>query len=365
MKDRSERSGVRTDAFAAASATDRQIEALVDLQLARHDEFYPEDPRPTRDELWRRARSPDLKGMDSRWVLAQRGAIPVGYGGWDIEFEDNPRILWVNAYVEPQHRRQGVGSVLLAHVIEDVGGHHPDLVSFGLEKHTLVGQEIIHLVETEWGLAARYVERVSKLSLSEVDSAAVDEQLAERLARLGDRYAAHFFAMDDIPPPETGFRLEDFASMVEEIRNLMPLEDLSEEPETFDLRRFESEVARERKRGRLIWNYVMLDSVGRNCVGITNVCFNPDDPRILYQWDTGVLTSAQRQGIGKALKLLMLRKILDEIPGAAYIHTENAHSNAAMLAINESLGFKEHFAVCCYEIEVDRLRDLLQSGMRP
>jgi hypothetical protein len=55
----------------------------------------------------------------------------------------------------------------------------------------------------------------------------------------------------------------------------------------------------------------------------------------------------------------MLRRTLDELPGARFIDTENASSNAAMVAINDALGFREHHIAHCYEIEIDRLRRLV------
>jgi hypothetical protein len=105
----------------------------------------------------------------------------------------------------------------------------------------------------------------------------------------------------------------------------------------------------------------MLEEKSGRCVGVTNVCFKPDDPRMIWQWDTGVLESAQSQGIGKAVKLLMLRKVMDELDQARVIQTENAYSNDAMIAINDALGFKEYFEVRLYEMELGRLREIVEE----
>jgi RimJ/RimL family protein N-acetyltransferase len=146
--------------------------------------------------------------------------------------------------------------------------------------------------------------------------------------------------------------------MEQAIRNLMPLEDLSDGPESLTVSKWRADVERERTRGRVLWNYVVQEQDSGNCVGVTNVCFNPEDPRIVYQWDTGVLEHHQRRGIGKALKLLMLRRILRDLPQARLIETENARSNDAMVGINSDLGFREVRTARAYEMAVDQLRKL-------
>jgi hypothetical protein len=56
----------------------------------------------------------------------------------------------------------------------------------------------------------------------------------------------------------------------------------------------------------------------------------------------------------------MLLRILDRLPEAQYIDTDNAYSNAPMIAINSALGFEEHRISHVYQLPVERLRELLE-----
>ncbi len=345
--------------FSPQSASDAQVEAVAQLMLDQQAEQKSGDPVPSRAELVRRIRSPHLAGFDSLWALASRSSEPLAFGCWDIQADDNPDILWLEVYVRPDHRRRGIGSLVSESLLADTRSHAPALITVWFYVHVPVGRQLERFFEDELGLAAKYTERISQLALSSLDSEELAAQLARRLDMIGDRYSHEFFEMDDLPPRDAGFDLDDFVAMSGTIRNLMPLDDLSEQPETYSVEKWRSAIEREKARGRTIWNYVILDLERNRSVGVTNVCFNPADPRMVYQWDTGVLESYQNRGLGKALKLLMLDRVISELPGAELVETENAESNAAMLAINDSLGFRECRAAKAYEIPIGRFRRFL------
>ena len=97
-------------------------------------------------------------------------------------------------------------------------------------------------------------------------------------------------------------------------------------------------------------------SPDREVLGYTTINFSLADPALVRQWGTGVVKRAQGLGLGKLLKLSMLQRILDELPAARYIDTNNAHSNAAMIGINTEMGFREYHISHCYQLPVEALR---------
>jgi hypothetical protein len=76
------------------------------------------------------------------------------------------------------------------------------------------------------------------------------------------------------------------------------------------------------------------------CVGGTEVTFEAWDARTAYQQNTGIDPAHRGLGLAKWVKAAMLSRVRDEMPDARRVHTGNAFSNAAILAINDTLGFR-------------------------
>jgi GNAT superfamily N-acetyltransferase len=343
---------IRIEQFMKEDLDDARVEALAALRLARRREMQPADPHPTPESQARIVREWAPVRLEAGIALATADDAAIAYAHYDVDVDDNPHIVWSDAYVVPAWRRRGIGAVLTRGLMLSAAREGRTTASFGIRSDTALGRAMQALFEASWGLRPRMVERVARLDLGAVDRTAAAVRLAERRARIEPEYRMAFFAMDDLPPPETGFDLADFVDMVEEIENLMPREDMDVRDEHFTVERFHEQVNRERNRGRVIWNVVAQDSTGK-AVGLTNVAFDPTDPRLIYQWDTGVRKAHQGRGLATALKLTMLDRIQGALPEAMYIDTENAGSNAAMIAVNSAMGFREHYRRLYYEMPLD------------
>jgi GNAT superfamily N-acetyltransferase len=89
--------------------------------------------------------------------------------------------------------------------------------------------------------------------------------------------------------------------------------------------------------------------------GITDVQYAPYQPTMIHQGFTGVRADARGRGLGKWLKAAMLLHVRDLYPQLEVVITENAGSNAPMLAINTRMGFKQYRAGTEYQITRDEL----------
>jgi|GEM_PF-228957 len=349
--------------FDGPTAPDDVAERLTDLRLALRAEREGDDPPRPRRALLASLRGPQPPGTTERWVLATLDGEAVGFGNWEIEGNDNPQLAWIEVFVLPAWRRQGIGRRIAQVMTDEVTRHGATEIGFGIVGHIDAGRSLIDHVENAWGLPCRLIERISRLALVDVDPDDIRGQAAARTARVADRYRPLFFADDDFPGPETGFDIDDYFQMSTEIDNLMPLEDLTMAPERWTPERWAAMIANQRGQGMVLWNYVAQRTSDGRIVGLSNVSFDPNDPWKVSQWATGVRKSEQNQGLGKVLKLWMLVKLFDEVPGARVIDTGNAVSNAAMIGINTDLGFKEHFREHCYQVGMERWREIL-GGVR-
>ncbi|MEO8083238.1 MAG: GNAT family N-acetyltransferase [Ardenticatenales bacterium] len=351
--------GVRITLFEGATAADTLAEPLTDLRLAMRAERVPGDPPRPRRALLASLRGPRSPGQQERWALASMGDEAVGFGLWEIEGADNPQLGWLDVFVRPEWRRHGIGARIAAALTDDVAAAGATEIGWAVVGHIDVGRALIDRIERAWGLPCRLIERMSRLDIATLDAADIRRQCEARTAGLAGRYRPLFFADDAFPGSEDGFDVHDFFDMSTEIDNLMPLEDLAMAPEHWTQERWAANVASQRGQGMVIWNFVAQRIDDGRTVGLSNVSFDPDDPWKVNQWATGVRKSEQNQGLGKALKLWMLVKLLDEVPGARMIDTGNAASNAAMIGINNDLGFKEHFREHCYQVGLERWREIV------
>jgi len=90
--------------------------------------------------------------------------------------------------------------------------------------------------------------------------------------------------------------------------------------------------------GRDRWTIFVRDPQGR-CVGGTEITFDPWEPALAFQQNTGVDPAHRGLGLAKWAKAAMLERVRDDRSDVARIRTDNAFSNVAMLAINDALGF--------------------------
>jgi mycothiol synthase len=81
-------------------------------------------------------------------------------------------------------------------------------------------------------------------------------------------------------------------------------------------------------------------------------------PYRVEQGLTGVRDEHRGRGLGKWLKAETMFFVRDELPEVRYINTGNADTNAAMVSINERMGFKRCQTELCYRFELEALHRL-------
>ncbi len=99
--------------------------------------------------------------------------------------------------------------------------------------------------------------------------------------------------------------------------------------------------------------------------GLTEMAYWPEEKTMIRQFMTGVSRPYRGRGLGKWLKAAMLLKVREDYPQVETVVTDNATTNAAMLAINSRLGFKLHKEWESVQISRRDLRRWVESMRDP
>jgi mycothiol synthase len=324
---------------------------------ARHRELRPDDPmRPDdQEEILMKRHNPfefvyryeiEREGVMLSWFGA-RANRPDAPG-----YETNKHLFSAECSVGADHRRHGIGGSWLPVVIELMDRHGCTVLTVGTEEKSG------HAFLTWLGAEARLRETESRLRLADVDWKMVRRWITEgREGSPDTRLEIH-----DGRVPEAIW--ETYTQQLTTLIRTIPLEQLDHGEILItpaQLREWYAQMDIEHVR-----HHVMLSREPDGLIsGVTELAWLEHGPELIYQMFTGVRPDARGRGIGKWLKAAMLEHAHGLYPDARWISTENASSNAPMLAINKRLGFKLYRSRTEYQISRDsvaaRTKELASS----
>jgi GNAT superfamily N-acetyltransferase len=231
-------------------------------------------------------------------------------------------------FVRRDQRRAGIGSKLLRRICEQSSSEGRSLLTWSTFDAVPAGETFARRL----GARAARVNRTSELRLADVDWAMIDLWANAR----GERARGYRLEMVDGIFPD---HLRGDAAAFHHIMQTQPRDDLDvgdvmiDADDVAELDRALVEAGRER------WTCFVRDPYG-NCVGGTEVTFEPWEPTTVLQQNTGIDPAHRGRGLAKWAKAATLDRIRRDRPEAERVRTGNAFSNAPMLAINDALGFK-------------------------
>jgi GNAT superfamily N-acetyltransferase len=209
---------------------------------------------------------------------------------------------------------------------------------------------------TAFGATERYTERMSNLDLATVDPDLMADWIDRRRERAADVSLVRWTGA--CPDEHRAAYARSVSAMSD-----APTDDLDVNPFTID----EDDV-RELDDARLTLGWrpftvFAVDPDGRPA-GHTTVLVNPFRPDASWQWDTVVLASHRRRGIGRWIKAEMWRWLRAEASEVGRLSTGNAESNAAMLAINVAMGYRPASVHAMWQADLDVYRRSLKLAPR-
>ncbi len=284
-----------------------ELLSLVSTEPVSVDGLLEDEARTMPGKHWRRWVTEDADGRVNGYAMV-------------IRYPSQPAgLLNLELVVDPAHRRQGIGSLLLeaalAYATEhgctvmpvEIRDDSPESLSFAQKRGFTVSHHVFD----------------STLDLDTFDAAA----FADTLAR-AEAGGIRFFTLADTGKTEAALR---------RLYDLNRQAVLDEPGSTGGFPIYENWLRIVINAGWYRAESQFIAADGETYVGLAGVYNEPGMPEAMFNGLTGVHSAYRRRGIALALKLLTIQYA--RAHGARTISTNNDERNAAMLAINRMLGY--------------------------
>jgi GNAT superfamily N-acetyltransferase len=313
----------------------------------RHEETRPDDPVKPDDVVEEVMNREHPFEFEYRYEIARDGQMLSYFFAATSRpgspaYDTNKQFLWADASVHRDHRRRGIGRAWIPLALELMDRHGCTTLTMGSE------EESGHAFLNWMGAEGRFSGAENRLELS-----AVDWAIVRRWAEVGPKLspASKLEVYHGHLPQEMW---EDYCPQFTAMLNTMPWEQMEHGEIAVTPAQLAEWYARMDIEGTT--EYTMLTREPDGIIsGITDMQYAPYKPTMIHQGFTGVRTDARGRGLGKWLKAAMLLHVREIYPKLERVVTENAGSNAPMLAINKKMGFREYRAGTEYQISRDAL----------
>jgi GNAT superfamily N-acetyltransferase len=318
-------------AFWSVSAAARLFDApLIPMEPLEELLAEPSDERSMRRQRW----------------VASNGDRPVGIALLVLPDLDNTDAAYLTLEVHPEARRRGVGRALLSTAVtrmhaegrSHVIGHGPEPLdgsgSPGVAFATAVGAE-------------RALDEICR-------SLELDDLSADQLSSLEDEattYAAGYELVqwlgrcsDDV--------VDDLAVLAGRMTTDAPMGDLDWEPEVWDRARYREAEERTARLGRRWVTTAARHLASGRVVAYTDMGWSDRVESTAFQWMTIVAPEHRGRRLGLLIKAANLRALRREMPHVERVIAWNADTNAHMIAINSSLGFRPRLRFVQWQLQV-------------
>jgi GNAT superfamily N-acetyltransferase len=241
---------------------------------------------------------------------------------------DNLNNAWFGAAVHPQHRRRGLGTQMYDHLERLAAA----------EGRTVMGTEAVdndaaRAFAQARGYELKYVGVHRRQALADIPAEQLDAAYEEAHAAAAD------YELVRIAGPLTDEQIEQTLPVVSAI-NDAPIDELVMEDEVFTVERVRDYEQSQIDRGMRMYRVWARHRDTGEVAGHTVVGVEIDRPHFGDQHDTTVLPKHRGHRLGLLLKADMMRWLREVEPQVNSIITDNAGSNAHMIAVNERLGYQ-------------------------
>jgi GNAT superfamily N-acetyltransferase len=336
----------RVEYVDTSSASESILAAMHGFYLEIDDEELPGDPpKPYEQRLvdWRH--TPEFE-MIPHWILWDDDRLAATSGAkMNLEQNLDNAFGWV--HVRRGDRGRGFGRTIATPMFDVIQEEDRTRFACAIPR----GFESAALAERA-GMKNAFQARRSRLTLADVDWDLVDDWM-ERANERASEYELLFLS-----GPIAEEHLQSYCDL-HAVMNTAPLEDFERDPEVVTPEMWRGLEDFDRKRHTEFLVYVARHQPTGSFVGLTELIYQHLNPPQAWQADTGVDEAHREKGLGRWLKAAMLQKIRSDYPLVERIDTDNAGSNAPMLNINVTLGFKPILINHIWQGDVATIRERL------
>jgi GNAT superfamily N-acetyltransferase len=333
------------------SASEQEYGCLGEFKNLLHREYYPDDPPiPLEEQIQGWKNIPGF--VENRVYVGWNPSMTEILASCEVaveHLEDNKHLAYFEIEVVPELRCRGLGRQMLSMLVPFAKEHNRTLFMVRTSDRIPAGANFVERIGARRGQEAR----TNQLAIADLDRSLVDRWLDQSR---GLEQAFEMGLWDGAVPEE---HVVELAALLQQLINDQPRDALEME----DMK-YTPEILREVEKyffgkGDKRWVLYVVDRANGKFVGLTEVRWSPNRPNILDQGFTAVYPTYRNRGLGRWLKAVMMKRILQERPEVEFIRTGNANSNAPMLKINIEMGFKPYFAMTFWQVPVAQVESYL------
>lgn len=346
---------MRIKLFDPMTENEHEWWAVRAFNVREQGEYWPEDPPMPLGQLQREWRYHAPLWEPFRWFAWTDSGEVVGFAQvWVGRTDENPHAMDFHLFVLPEYRGQGLATRLLAEVVDLAQREGRTLLITGTGDVIPSGGAFLRRLGANEGMTSR---------TNQLNLAALDHGLMWRWIERAQERAAGFTVgewINTYPDADIEAVARLYDATNDAPRDNLAVDDEHRTPE--QLRAMEKAM---RERGDERWTVYARDTRSGDLAAFTEVFWNATYPEMVWQGWTAVKPQYRNLGLGRWIKAAMIEKVLQERPYATRVRTGNAESNAAMLGINNEMGFRPIRSWTVWQIERAKVEAYLAAQAEP
>lgn len=254
---------------------------------------------------------------------------------------DGQAQVFTDIVVFSEHRRKGIGTILLNKLCEEAA-------SFGFKIFSFCSVDIIQSGEDflmKNGAKKGIIQKGNQVLIKDLD-----ENLMRKWVDDGNspEYESGVW-INEIPEEH----LEKYSEAYNSINDAPhgDLENMKTIMTPDSMREFIKRIIEGKNEIIISW---VRDKNSGEFAAISDVIIYNTKKYAAFQNNTLTVPKYRKNGFGKLVKALNALYLIDFRPEVRFIRTSNANVNEAMLAINEKMGFKQYQTHTFWELEVEK-----------